>query len=173
MIRDTLLGLGAARVRYCVRVRACVRACACVCSASAYERMHVRVCVARAFVCACVCTWCSSVRACPVVAVTQPSLGPLTRIHQRSKTSTQQNINTAKHQSSSTQQNIRVVCARLYLHLVERVGEAADNVRLVRDDHGAPGRARQAELLRKLRRGGDEVRSRCIGKGGRASPQRP
>ena len=88
-----------------------------------------------------------------MVAVTQPSLGPLTRIHQRSKTSK--------------------LCARLYLHLVERVGEAADNVRLVRDDHGAPGRARQAELLRKLRRGGDEVRSRCIGKGGRASPQRP
>ena len=128
------------------------------------------VCVWRALLCAYVCARvCSSVRACPVVAVTQPSLGPLTRIHQRSKTSTQQNINTAKHQSSSTQQNIRVVCARLYLHLVERVGEAADNVRLVRDDHGAPGRARQAELLSKLRRGGEkEVRSRCIGKGGRA-----
>ena len=148
-------------------------------------RAHACVVRVRTSVCMCVCVWrallcvyvcarvCSSVRACPVVAVTQPSLGPLTRIHQRSKTSTQQNINTAKHQSSSTQQNIRVVCARLYLHLVERVGEAADNVRLVRDDHGAPGRARQAELLRKLRRGGDEVRSRCIGKGGRASPQRP
>ena len=91
-----------------------------------------------------------------------------------SNSSTQQNIDAAKHRHSKTSKFINAakhqscVC-RLYLHLVERVGEAADNVRLVRDDHGAPGRARQAELLSKLRRGGEkEVRSRCIGKGGRA-----